>query len=185
MGVPRLRQARGFNSYNDLLTRYEKRVKRTELSAPGQLLEAVEALASRILGTARRQLNQQAVLRPLKKLSSLTVILPRIQEEKDLLESFLASKSLPLYYLLQLADSRATWLRSSMDWRKELNRLTEKCTHPLEAAEQILREHGGKSRLLLMPPIKNNFSELEWGSKRGASSCKLAARQRRGLHESE
>ncbi|MEM4667341.1 MAG: HD domain-containing protein [Thermofilum sp.] len=138
-------------NYHDLLRRYSVRCAVLE-SASQKLVRAVEAavqLAEQLFSASGDRAVQRAALSPLESLPNLSRVCLRVSDEKVLLDEALAPRSLPLYYLLQLADNRAAWLREGVSWRREMGKLVDVRCDPLELAQQLLVRYGGKSRLLL------------------------------------
>lgn len=62
--------------------------------------------------------------------------------KKALTSGIYARQSLPLYYVLQLADNRAAWWREGVDWRSV-------ALSPLGLSQEMFRRYGSKSRILL------------------------------------
>lgn len=73
-------------------------------------------------------------------------------EQQELLRPAHARLSLPLYYLLQLADNRAAWRRDRVNWRASIGELSNQAREPASLAQLILLRQGAKSRLLLTLP---------------------------------
>ncbi|MEM4445003.1 MAG: hypothetical protein QXJ21_06640 [Thermofilum sp.] len=121
-------------------------------SASQKLVRAVEAtvqLAEQLFCASGDRAVQRAAFSPLESLPNLSRVCLRVSDEKVLLDEALAPRSLPLYYLLQLADNRAAWLREGVSWRREMGKLVDVRCDPLGLAQQLLVRYGGKSRLLL------------------------------------
>lgn len=139
------------NSYDDLLMEYEKRVKFVKFSKKSQqyeaLLEAMEGLMGQISDRFEERPDQSLISLLHRVPEHLTI--NRCEDRNVLLDTSLAPRSLPLYYILQLADNRAAWRRSGVDWRAELRRLTSERSSPLELATKMLRDYGSRSRLFL------------------------------------
>lgn len=140
-------------SYHDLLKRYEKKVGCVEISKSSrELVQTVKAtieLTAQILDTAGEELERQEVLSPLEHILELSKVCLQLNDEKRLLDDTLAPKSFTIYYILQLADNRAAWIRDYVLWRELLNELLKKAEEPKELAQKMLCRLGGKSRVLL------------------------------------
>ncbi len=137
--------------YYTLLSVKARTVKLHERS--GKALEALRGLAGSALrlvaageeGERWAELAQSLVDKvKARQAYSLTP-----EEERELASAEHAPKSLPLYYVLQLADNRAARWREGVDWRAELLEAASKAGSPLELGSLVARMYGSRSRILL------------------------------------